>query len=125
MASEKILKLIEDVKTLTVLELSELVKALEEEFGVSASAPVAVAAVGAAPAAAAEEKTEFDVVLADVGANKMAVIKAVKDACGLGLKEAKDLVDNAPKTVKEAAPKADAEAIKAKLEEAGAKIELK
>lgn len=125
MASEKIVKLIEDVKTLTVLELSELVKALEEEFGVSASAPVAVAAVGAAPAAAAEEKTEFDVVLADVGANKMAVIKAVKDACGLGLKEAKDLVDNAPKTVKEAAPKADAEAIKAKLEEAGAKIELK
>ncbi len=125
MASEKIVKLIEDVKTLTVLELSELVKALEEEFGVSASAPVAVAAVGAAPAAAAEEKTEFDVVLAEVGANKMAVIKAVKDACGLGLKEAKDLVDNAPKTVKEAAPKADAEAIKAKLEEAGAKIELK
>ena len=125
MASEKIVKLIEDVKTLTVLELSELVKALEEEFGVSASAPVAVAAAGAAPAAAAEEKTEFDVVLADVGANKMAVIKAVKDACGLGLKEAKDLVDNAPKTVKEAAPKADAEAIKAKLEEAGAKIELK
>ena len=125
MASEKILKLIEDVKTLTVLELSELVKALEEEFGVSASAPVAVAAVGAAPAAAAEEKTEFDVVLADVGANKMAVIKAVKDACGLGLKEAKDLVDNAPKTVKEAAPKAEAEDIKAKLEEAGAKIELK
>ncbi len=125
MASEKILKLIEDVKTLTVLELSELVKALEEEFGVSASAPVAVAAAGAAPAAAAEEKTEFDVVLADVGANKMAVIKAVKDACGLGLKEAKDLVDNAPKTVKEQAPKADAEAIKAKLEEAGAKIELK
>lgn len=125
MASEKIVKLIEDVKTLTVLELSELVKALEEEFGVSASAPVAVAAAGAAPAAAAEEKTEFDVVLAEVGANKMAVIKAVKDACGLGLKEAKDLVDNAPKTVKEAAPKADAEAIKAKLEEAGAKIELK
>ncbi len=125
MASEKILKLIEDVKTLTVLELSELVKALEEEFGVSASAPVAVAAAGAAPAAAVEEKTEFDVVLAEVGANKMAVIKAVKDACGLGLKEAKDLVDNAPKTVKEQAPKADAEAIKAKLEEAGAKIELK
>ena len=125
MASEKILKLIEDVKTLTVLELSELVKALEEEFGVSASAPVAVAAAGAAPAAAAEENTDFDVVLADVGANKMAVIKAVKDACGLGLKEAKDLVDNAPKTVKEAAPKAEAEDIKAKLEEAGAKIELK
>ena len=125
MASEKILKLIEDVKTLTVLELSELVKALEEEFGVSASAPVAVAAVGAAPAAAAEEKTEFDVVLADVGANKMAVIKAVKDACGLGLKEAKDLVDNAPKTVKESAPKAEADEIKAKLEAAGAKVELK
>ena len=124
MASEKVLKLVEDVKALTVLELSELVKAIEEEFGVSAAAPVAVAAAGAA-APAAEEKTEFDVVLAEVGPNKMAVIKAVKDATGLGLKEAKDLVDNAPKTLKEAAPKAEAEELKAKIEEAGAKIELK
>ena len=124
MASEKVLKLVEDVKALTVLELSELVKAIEEEFGVSAAAPVAVAAAGAA-APAAEEKTEFDVVLAEVGANKMAVIKAVKDATGLGLKEAKDLVDNAPKTIKEAASKAEAEELKAKIEEAGAKIELK
>lgn len=124
MASEKVLKLVEDVKALTVLELSELVKAIEEEFGVSAAAPVAVAAVGAA-APAAEEKTEFDVVLAEVGANKMAVIKAVKEATGLGLKEAKELVDNAPKTIKEAAAKAEAEELKAKIEEAGAKIELK
>ena len=124
MASEKVLKLVEDVKALTVLELSELVKAIEEEFGVSAAAPVAVAAAGAA-APAAEEKTEFDVVLAEVGANKMAVIKAVKEATGLGLKEAKDLVDNAPKTIKEAAAKAEAEELKAKIEEAGAKIELK
>ena len=124
MASEKVLKLVEDVKALTVLELSELVKAIEEEFGVSAAAPVAVAAVGAA-APAAEEKTEFDVVLAEVGANKMAVIKAVKEATGLGLKEAKELVDNAPKTIKEAAPKAEADELKAKIEEAGAKVELK
>ncbi len=124
MASEKVLKLVEDVKALTVLELSELVKAIEEEFGVSAAAPVAVAAAGAA-APAAEEKTEFDVVLAEVGANKMAVIKAVKEATGLGLKEAKDLVDNAPKTIKEAASKAEADELKAKIEEAGAKIELK
>ena len=124
MASEKVLKLVEDVKALTVLELSELVKAIEEEFGVSAAAPVAVAAAGAA-APAAEEKTEFEVVLAEVGANKMAVIKAVKEATGLGLKEAKELVDNAPKTIKEAAAKAEAEELKAKIEEAGAKIELK
>ena len=120
-----IAKFIEEIKALTVLELNELVKAIEEEFGVSAAAPVMVAG-GAAPAAAAEEeKTEFDVVLADVGANKMAVIKAVKEATGLGLKEAKEVVDNAPKTIKEAASKADADAIKAKLEEAGAKVELK
>ena len=125
MASEKVLKLIEDVKSLTVLELSELVKALEEEFGVSAAAPVAVAAAPAAGAAApaAEEKTEFDVVLAEVGANKMAVIKTVKDVTGLGLKESKELVDNAPKTIKEGVSKADAEEIQKKLEEAGAKIE--
>ena len=124
MASEKVVALVEEVKNLTVLELSELVHAIEEEFGVSAAAAVAVAAP-AAGAAAAEEKTEFDVVLAEVGANKMAVIKIVKDVTGLGLKEAKDLVDGAPKTLKEAAPNAEADEIKAKLEEAGAKIELK
>ena len=123
MASEKILAMIEEVKALTVLELNELVKALEEEFGVSAAA-VAVAA-GPAAGPVEEEKTEFDVVLVDAGASKMGVIKAVKEITGLGLKEAKDLVDNAPKTVKEAASKADAEDIKAKLEAAGAKIELK
>lgn len=125
MASEKITNFIEEVKSLTVLELNELVKALEEEFGVSATA-VAVAAPAAGGAApAAEEKSEFDVILAEVGANKMAVIKLVKDLTGLGLKEAKDLVDAAPKAVKEGASKADAEDIKAKLEEAGAKVELK
>lgn len=123
MASEKILAMIEEVKALTVLELNELVKALEEEFGVSAAA-VAVAAPAAA-GAAAEEKTEFDIVLVEAGASKMGVIKAVKEITGLGLKEAKELVDNAPKTIKEAASKADAEEIQKKLEEAGAKIELK
>ncbi len=123
--SEKITQIIEEVKAMTVLELSELVKALEEEFGVSAAAPVAVAAAPAAGAAAAEEKTEFDVVLTEVGANKVGVIKVVKEVTGLGLKEAKEVVDGAPKTVKEAASKDDAEAIKAKLEEAGAKVELK
>lgn len=127
MASEKVTKLIEDVKALTVLELADLVKALEEEFGVSAAAPVAVAAAPAAAAAGAaeEEKTEFDVVLTDAGAGKMAVIKLVKEATGLGLKEAKELVDNAPKPVKEGIAKADAEALKKTLEEAGAKVELK
>ncbi|NLY42836.1 MAG: 50S ribosomal protein L7/L12 [Clostridiaceae bacterium] len=128
MASEKVTKLIEDVKSLTVLELSELVKALEEEFGVSAAAPVAVAA-GPVPAAAAapaqEEKTEFDVVLANAGAQKIKVIKVVRELTGLGLKEAKDLVDGAPKTVKENVPKEEAEAMKAKLTEAGATVELK
>ena len=124
--SDKVLKLIEDVKALTVLELSELVKALEEEFGVSAAAPVAVAAApAAAGAAAAEEKTEFDVVLTEAGANKIAVIMVVRELTGLGLKEAKELVDGAPKAVKEGASKDDAEAVKAKLEEAGAKVELK
>ncbi|HIW72848.1 MAG TPA: 50S ribosomal protein L7/L12 [Firmicutes bacterium] len=126
--SDKVLKLIEDVKALTVLELSELVKALEEEFGVSAAAPVAVAAAAApaaGAAAAAEEKTEFDVVLAEIGANKIAVIKVVREITGLGLKEAKDLVDNAPKPVKEGVSKDDAEEMKKKLEEAGAKVELK
>ena len=125
MASEKITKFVEEIKTLSVLELSELVKAIEEEFGVSAAAPVMMAGPAAGPAAAAEEKSEFDVVLAEVGANKMAVIKLVKELTGLGLKEAKDLVDNAPKPVKEAVSKADADEMKAKLEEAGAKVELK
>lgn len=124
--SEKVVKLIEDVKSLTVLELSELVKALEEEFGVSAAAPVAVAAAPAAGAAsAAEEKTEFDVVLKAAGANKVAVIKAVKEITGLGLKEAKEIVDGAPKTIKEGISKEDAESIKTKLTEAGAEVEVK
>ena len=124
--SEKVTNLIEEVKALTVLELSELVKALEEEFGVSAAAPAAVAV--AAPAAAApveEEKTEFDVVLKAPGANKINVIKIVKEATGLGLKEAKAIVDAAPKAVKEATSKDEAEALKAKLVEAGAEVELK
>ena len=125
--SEKVTYLIEEVKSLTVLELSELVKALEEEFGVSAAAPaVAVAAAPAAGAApAAEEKTEFDVVLKSAGANKINVIKVVKEITGLGLKEAKALVDEAPKTIKEGASKDDAESIKTKLTEAGAEVELK
>ncbi len=124
MASEKVLSLVEEVKTLSVLELNDLVKALEEEFGVSAAA-MAVAAPAGGAAATTEEKTEFDVVLASFGDAKMNVIKAVKDICGLGLKEAKELVEAAPKTLKEAVAKAEAEEIKAKLEEAGAKIELK
>ena len=124
--SDKVLKLIEDVKALTVLELSELVKALEEEFGVSAAAPVAVAAAAAAPAAAAaEEKTEFDVILAEAGAEKIKVIKDVRELTGQGLKEAKDLVDGAPKPIKEGVSKDDADSIKAKLEEVGAKVEVK
>ncbi|NLM49683.1 MAG: 50S ribosomal protein L7/L12 [Clostridiaceae bacterium] len=126
--SEKVTKLIEDVKSLTVLELSELVKALEEEFGVSAAAPVAVAApvaAGGAAPAAAEEKTEFDVVLESAGADKIKVIKVVRELTGLGLKEAKDVVDGAPKTLKEGASKEDAENFKAKLEEVGAKVTLK
>ncbi|WIV13904.1 50S ribosomal protein L7/L12 [Proteiniborus sp. MB09-C3] len=126
MMSEKITKLIEDVKSLSVLELSELVKALEEEFGVSAAAPVMVAG-GAAPAAgaAAEEKTEFDVVLASAGGEKIKVIKVVREITGLGLKEAKDLVDGAPKTLKEGASKDEAEQMKAKLSEVGATVEIK
>jgi large subunit ribosomal protein L7/L12 len=119
-------EIIEAIGSMTVLELSELVKAMEEKFGVSAAAPVAVAA--AAPVAAAaeeEEKTEFDVVLAEVGAEKIKVIKTVREATGLGLKEAKALVDGAPAPVKEKISKADAEALKAKLEEAGAKVEIK
>ena len=125
MASEKITAIIEELKTLTVLELSELVHAVEDEFGVSAAAAVAVAAPTDAGAAAAEEKTEFDVILAEIGAEKIKVIKVVREVTGLGLKEAKDVVDNAPKPVKEAVSKEDAEAIKAKLEEVGAKVEIK
>ena len=124
MASEKVLKLIEDVKALTVLEMAEVVKALEEEFGVSAAAPVAVAAAGAA-APAAEEKTSFDVVLKSAGANKIAVIKVVRELTGLGLKEAKAVVDEAPKTLKEGISADEAESIKAKLAEAGAEVEVK
>lgn len=124
MASEKITAIIEELKTLTVLELSELVHAVEDEFGVSAAAAVAVAGPVAA-AAAEEEKTEFDVVLKAAGGNKIAVIKAVREATGLGLKEAKEVVDNAPKTLKEAISKDDAEALKAKLEAAGAEVEVK
>ena len=126
MASEKILEIIEKVKVLSVLELSELVKALEEEFGVSAAAAVAVAAPAAADAAPAEEeKTEFDVVLKEVGPNKMAVIKLVKELSGLGLKESKEIVDNAPKAIKEAVSKADADEMAKKLTDAGATVELK
>lgn len=124
MASENVTKIVEELKTLTVLELSELVSAVEEEFGVSAAAAVAVAA----PQTAAQrqlKKTEFDVVLTDVGPNKIQVVKAVKEATGLGLKEAKEIVDSAPKTIKEAVPTADAEALKAKIEETGATVELK
>ncbi len=122
--SEKITAMIEEIKAMTVLELSELVKAIEEEFGVSAAAPVAVAAV-AGPVAAAEEQTEFDVILTDAGAGKINVIKVVREITGLGLKEAKELVDNAPKAIKTGVSKDEADAVKAKLEEAGAKVEVK
>ena len=126
MASEKVLKLIEDVKVLTVLELSELVKALEEEFGVSAAAPAAAAAAPVAAAAVAPaEQTEFTVMLLDAGASKINVIKTVREITGLGLKEAKELVDGAPKAVKENVSKADADDTAKKLEEAGAKVEIK
>ena len=124
MASEKITAMIEELKTLSVLELSELVKAVEEEFGVSAAAAVAVAAPAAGGAAAAEEKTEFDVILKDAGAEKIKVIKVVREITGLGLAEAKALVDGAPKTLKEAASKEEAEEIKTKLSEVGATVEL-
>lgn len=124
--SEKVTQLIEDVKGLTVLELSELVKALEEEFGVSAAAPVAVAAAPAAGgAAAAEEKTEFDVVLAAAGDQKIKVIKVVRELTGLGLKEAKAVVDEAPKPLKEGVTKEEADEIKAKIEEVGGSVEVK
>ena len=119
-------KLVDELSALTVMEAAELSKMLEEKWGVSAAAAVAVAGAGAAAgAAAAEEKTEFDVVLVEAGANKINVIKVVRAITGLGLKEAKDLVEGAPKTVKESVAKADADAMKAKLEEAGAKVELK
>ena len=125
MANEKSVQIIEAIKALTILELSDLVKAIEEEFGVSA-APVAVAGAAApAAAAAAEEKTEFDVVLKNFGANKLGVIKVVREITGLGLKEAKDLVEGAPKTLKEGVSKADAEAIQKQLAEAGAEVEIK
>lgn len=124
--SEKYANLISEIEKLSVLELSELVKALEEKFGVSAAAPVAVAAAPAAGGvAAAEEKSEFSVELTNAGGNKIAVIKAVREATGLGLKEAKDIVDAAPKMVKENVAKAEADAMKAKLEEAGATVTLK
>ena len=124
MASEKITAIVEAVKGLTLLELNELVKAVEEEFGVSA-APVAAVAVAGAAAPAAEEKTEFDVILASFGAKKLDVIKAVREITGLGLKDAKDLVEGAPKAVKEGATKEEAENIKKALEDAGATVELK
>ena len=119
------LKIAEMLEKMTVLEIADLVKALEEKFGVSAAAPVAVAAAAAPAAAAAEEKTEFNVELTEAGANKIAVIKVVKEITGLGLKEAKDLVDGAPKMVKEQMKKEDADALKKQLEEAGAKVTLK
>lgn len=124
MASEKMTKFIEEIKALTVLELNELVKAIEEEFGVSAAAPVMMAGAGAA-APVVEEKTEFDVILIDAGAAKMGVIKLVKDALGLGLKESKELVDNAPKPLKTGISKSDADALAAQFAEAGAKVEVK
>ena len=119
-----IAKFIEEIKAMTVLELNDLVKAIEEEFGVSAAAPVMVAGAAAA-APAVEEKTEFDVILKSAGANKIAVIKVVKEIMGLGLKEAKEVVDGAPKTLKEAVSSDEAESIKAKLAEAGAEVEIK
>ena len=124
MASEKSLQILETIKSLTILELADLVKAVEEEFGVSAAAPVAVAGAAAA-APAAEEKTEFDVVLTNFGAKKLDVIKVVREITGLGLKEAKELVEGAPKTIKEGVSKEDAEALKAKIVAAGAEVEIK
>ena len=125
MASEKITNILEEIKTLTIIELADLVKAVEEEFGVSAAAPVGVVAAAGAAAPAAEEKTEFDVVLVSGGEKKLNVVKVVKEALGLGLKDAKDLVDGAPKTLKEGATKDEAEALKKQLEEAGATVEIK
>ncbi len=126
MASEKITNILEEIKTLTILELADLVKAVEEEFGVSAAAPVGVVAVaGGAAAPAAEEKTEFDVILTGFGDKKLNVIKAVRELTGLGLKEAKDMVEGCPKPVKEGVAKDEADKIKAALEEAGATVEVK
>ena len=125
MASEKITNILEEIKSLTILELADLVKAVEEEFGVSAAAPVGVVAAAGAAAPAAEEKTEFDVILANFGAKKLDVIKVVREITGLGLKDAKDLVEGAPKAVKEGVSKDEAEKIKAALTEAGATVELK
>jgi large subunit ribosomal protein L7/L12 len=125
MASEKVTKLLEEIDTLTVLELAEAVKALEEKYGVSAAAPAAAAAAPVAAAAAVEEQTEFDVILAEVGASKINVIKVVREITGLGLKDAKDLVDAAPKAIKEKASKTESDDIKKKLEDAGAKVEIK
>ena len=125
MASEKITNIIEEIKSLTIIELADLVKAVEDEFGVSAAAPVGVVAVAGAAAPAAEEKTEFDVVLKSFGAKKLDVIKAVREITGLGLKEAKEMVEGAPKTVKEGVSKDEAESIKKSLEEAGAEVEVK
>ena len=123
--SEKITNIIEEIKAMPILELADLVKAIEEEFGVSAAAVAVAAPAAGGDAPAAAEKTEFDVVLAEAGANKINVIKVVRELTGLGLKEAKEVVDGAPKAVKEGISKEDAEAMKAKLEEAGAKVELK
>ena len=125
MANEKSLQILESIKSLTILELADLVKAVEEEFGVSAAAPVAVAGAAGAAAPAAEEKTEFDVVLKSFGAKKLDVIKVIREITGLGLKEAKDLVEGAPKTVKEGLSKEDAEAMKEKIAATGAEVELK
>ena len=126
MASEKITNILEEIKSLTILELADLVKAVEEEFGVSAAAPVGVVAVaGAAAAPAAEEKTEFDVILTGFGDKKLNVIKVIREITGLGLKEAKDLVEGCPKAVKEGVSKEDAEKLKADLEAAGATVEIK
>ena len=125
MASEKITNILEEIKSLTILELNDLVKAVEEEFGVSAAAPVGVVAAAGAAAPAAEEKTEFDVILASFGAKKLDVIKVVRELTGLGLKDAKDLVEGAPKTIKEGVSKDEAEKVKAALVEAGATVEIK
>ena len=125
MASEKIINIVEEIKTLTILELADLVKAVEEEFGVSAAAPVGVVAVAGAAAPVVEEKTEFDVILTGFGDKKLNVIKAIREITGLGLKEAKEMVEGAPKTVKEGVSKDEAESVKKALEEAGAEVEVK
>ena len=125
MASEKITNILEEIKSLTIIELADLVKAVEDEFGVSAAAPVGVVAAAGAAAPAAEEKTEFDVILKSFGAKKLDVIKAVREITGLGLKEAKEMVEGAPKAVKEGVSKDEAETVKKALEEAGAEVEVK